>query len=121
MIFLCISASSFTALNESAKPGQIVVYLDQNLPYSGFNSHKKAQGLSAYFWLSWSLITGISVKMEPYLQEDLYSLLVDNRPALYSGLQASNSVLKRLNKAPLLHIKTDFYHFPRLAKNFLMH
>ncbi len=116
MIFLCISAPSFAALNESTKPSQVVVYLDQNLPYSGFNSHKKAQGLYADFWLSWSLTTGIAVKMEPYLQEDLYTSLVDNRPALYSGLQASNRALKRLNKTPLLNLKTDFYHFSPISQ-----
>ena len=111
VLFFCLSATSFASLNESTKPRQITIYLDHNTPYSEFNSHQSVQGLYAEFWHAWSLKTGILVKMVPYLQQDLNTLLSTNNPAVYSGLLASTEDLKGLNKTTLLSIHTDFYYF----------
>ena len=110
-------SSAFAALNESTKPDSITVYLEQNLPYSGFNSQQKAQGLYADFWYAWSLKTGISVNLKPYLQQELHTLLASSKPAVYSAVQVSNENVKGLSKNPLLKIRSDFYHFLPKTKN----
>ncbi|MCP4323657.1 MAG: diguanylate cyclase [Alteromonadales bacterium] len=111
ILFCCTSASAFASLNESTKPTSITVYLEHNLPYSGFNSQKKAEGLYADYWNLWSLQTGIAVKFIPYLQQDLQTLLSENQPATYSGLKVSDSMVNFLARTPLFNIKADFYHF----------
>lgn len=109
-LFFCISASAFATLNESTKPSRITVYLDENLPYSGFNSQNKAQGLYTDYWLTWSLKTAIPVKLIPYLHQDLASLLTTEQASVYSSLQPSSDT-NRLTMIPLVSIKADFYHF----------
>ena len=114
-MFFCLYTSAFAALNESTKPDGITVYIEQNLPYSGFNSQQKARGLYSDFWFAWSEKTGIAVNLKPYLKQELHSLLSESHPAIYSGLQVRKT--KGLAKSPLFLINTDFYHFSSTTKN----
>ncbi|WP_022940042.1 transporter substrate-binding domain-containing diguanylate cyclase [Psychromonas hadalis] len=120
ILFFLLSSPAFAVLNESTKPSGISIYLQQNLPYSGFNAHKQAQGLYVDFWNAWSLKTGISVKFHPYLQQDIHLLLLENNPAVYSGLQPLFSESQQLSKIPLIAIKSDLYsvssHSNRVSK-----
>lgn len=114
VFFWCLSATSFASLNESTKPNSITVYLDQNLPYSGFNAHKKAQGLYAEYWSAWSLNTGIAVKLLPVDHQELAALLATSNMTVYSGLSYSADV-NILLKTPILTINANFYYFPRVS------
>ncbi|MCW8997060.1 MAG: diguanylate cyclase [Psychromonas sp.] len=100
------------ALNESEKPNQINVYLEQNPPYSAFNQ-QTAQGLLVDYWQRWSRFTGIAVQYHRYLQQDLSRLSSDNQPAVYSGLAAAPETLINLIAQPLFIIKSRFYFFSK--------
>lgn len=102
----------FGALNESTKPTQLNVYLEQNFPYSGFNSAQNAQGLLVDYWQQWSSQTGIRVQYYLHLDEDLSQLLSDNKPAVYSALPDDSKKLEALKKSSLFAIKSDFYYLP---------
>lgn len=110
-IFLLCFSPLQGALNESEKPSQLNVYLEQNSPYSTFDSDQNAQGLVVDYWQLWSRLTGIAVKYHPYLQQDLSFLSTDNQPAVYSGLQAGSQHLVNLEKHPLFVINSRFYYF----------
>lgn len=102
-------------LNESEKPGQINVYLEQNSPYSNFTRDKNAQGVIADYWQQWSRSTGIAVKFHPYLRQDITYLLSENQPALYSGSQADPKALSHLKKQLLFVVSSRFYYPPKQA------
>lgn len=99
-------------LNESTKPAQLNVYLEQDLPYSGFNSSGNAQGLLVDYWQQWSRQTGISVQYALHADQDLAQLLSDNKPAVYSALPDGLTNLEMLQKSPLFSLRTDFYYLP---------
>ena len=101
------------ALNESTKPSQLKVYLEQNSPYSAFNSAQSTQGLLVDYWQQWSRLTGIAVKYHPYRQQDLSFLSSDSQPAVYSGLQTDPEILADLEKQPLFVINSRFYYFAK--------
>ena len=101
------------ALNESTRPSQVNVYLEQNSPYSAFNGEQSAQGLVVDYWQQWSDFTGISVKYYPYLQQDLSLLSNEHQPAVYSGLLAAPELLTNLKKQPLFVINSRFYYSAR--------
>lgn len=108
---LCtILNSAHAVLNESTKPIQINVYLEENLPFSGFNKRLNGLGLLVDYWLHWSHQTGITVKFIPYRKEELYPLLNENQPAVYSALQHHSENLTNLKKHPLFGITTHFYY-----------
>ena len=98
------------ALNESEKPSQLNVYLEQNSPYSAFNNAQSAQGLLVDYWQQWSRWTGITVKYHPYLNQDLSLLSSDKQPAVYNGLQATPKALTKIEKQPLFVINSRFYY-----------
>ena len=100
-------------LNESTKPSQLNVYIEQNLPYSGFNSRQNPQGLFVDYWQQWSQHTGITVKYYPYVKQDLSQLLSDNQPAVYSGLQGDAKNLANLKKGSLFAVESQFYYFAK--------
>jgi len=111
ILFLFFSAYSFAALKESTKPQNLSVYLDQNLPYSGFNSNNEALGLYAHYWQKWSLKTGIAVTFYEYQQQELGLVLSEYSPAVYSGLSTSTFLDDSIKKSALLDVKVDFYYF----------
>ncbi|WP_028863748.1 diguanylate cyclase domain-containing protein [Psychromonas aquimarina] len=116
LLLVCLSPVQ-AVLNESAKPQQINVYLDENLPFSGFNSQKKARGLLVDYWQEWSLQTGIAVNFIPYIKQDIYQLLSENKPAVYSGLRGEFKTLATLKKSALIGIDSQFYYFaPRAGE-----
>ena len=111
LLFFCLPASSFAALNESTKPQTITIYLDQNLPYSGFDSNNVAQGLYAQYWQEWSLKTGINVNFSIFNYDKDEQPLTENSYSAYTSLSppvVSEQV--SLNKAALLDIEIDFYY-----------
>ena len=111
-LFLFLSCAQ-AVLNESTKPTQVNVYLEQNLPFSGFNERHNGRGLLVDYWQHWSHQTGITVKFIPYQKEELYPLLNDNQPAVYSALQRHSENLINLNKHPLFGLSTHFYYFSK--------
>jgi diguanylate cyclase (GGDEF)-like protein/PAS domain S-box-containing protein len=113
-LFLFFSVNTLAALNESTKPSSVDVYLDQNFPYSGFNSDHKAIGLYVDYWLAWSLKSGIPVTLLSYQEQKLNPLLSSNDTFIYSGLFAQNEI-EKLPKVPLVSINTDFFYLS--AKN----
>ncbi|PKF62180.1 hypothetical protein CW745_07230 [Psychromonas sp. psych-6C06] len=114
-LFFCLSTFAFAALNESTKPNKINIYLDQNLPYSGFNTQQQAQGLYAQYWQIWSEKTGIGVEFKHLPQQNIGTLLSTNSPALYSGLNIDKHSLGELDKNVILAIKSDLYYFSEHA------
>ncbi|WP_415225114.1 diguanylate cyclase domain-containing protein [Psychromonas sp.] len=101
----------FANLNESTKPVQLNVYIEQNPPYSGFDAQQNGEGLFFDYWQLWSAETGISVKFHPYHKEQLSQLLSTNQPAVYSGLLEKTENLENLNKLPLFALNSQFYYF----------
>lgn len=112
-LFLFFSAiSAQGALNESTRPAQINVYLEQNPPYSVFDARHNAQGLLVDYWQKWSYFTGIPVKYHPYLQQHNQSLLENaNQPAVYSGLLLDSALLNNVEQQALFTINSRFYYF----------
>ena len=98
------------ALNESTRPSQVNVYLEQNPPYSIFYREQNAQGLVVDYWQQWSDSTGISVKYFPYLQQELSLISNEYQPAVYSGLQVVPEGVTNLKKQPLFVINSRFYY-----------
>lgn len=111
ILFLCISTCSFAALKESNKPQNISVYLEQNLPLSGFNANNQADGIYVHYWEKWALKTGITVTFTRYQEQELYTLLSQQAPAVYSGLSIPVFSENTLVKSALLGVKVDFYYF----------
>ncbi len=112
-LFLFFSAMPVQgALNESTRPAQINVYLEQNAPYSAFDGKHNAQGLLVDYWQKWSHLTGIPVKYHPYLQQHNQPLLENaTQPAVYSGLQPDTALLTKVKKQALFTINSRFYYF----------
>jgi len=108
-LLLCLNSASGT-LNESTKPSEIKVYLEQNLPYSGFNAQHRAYGLLVDYWQQWSHSTGIAVKYHPYRNQPLAPLLSANPPAVYSSLQGEPQKLSGLVKTSFLPVYSQFYY-----------
>lgn len=108
-LLLCLNSASGT-LNESTKPSEINVYLEQNLPYSGFNADHLAHGLLVDYWQHWSQSTGIAVKYLPYKNQLLALLLNANPPSVYNSLQGDPQKLSGLAKTSFLPIHSQFYY-----------
>ncbi|WP_369434267.1 diguanylate cyclase [Psychromonas sp. MME1] len=102
--------SAHAALNETEKPSVLNVYIDQNLPYSGFDANQKAQGVVVDYWQLWSTQSDIAVNFHPYNNESLFYLLNSNPIAIYSGLLAKEQNLASLEKELLFDFKADFYY-----------
>ncbi|MCG6201340.1 diguanylate cyclase domain-containing protein [Psychromonas antarctica] len=101
----------FGELNESTKPSHFTVYLDQNLPYSGFDLQQNAQGLIVDYWQQWSQKSGIIVNYSPSGTLSADQLFTNNQPSVYCGLAKESTTLADLKKSPLLAIETHFYYF----------
>ncbi|MEH6452449.1 MAG: diguanylate cyclase, partial [Psychromonas sp.] len=110
-VFMLCASPIQAALNESTKPKQLTVFLEQNLPYSGFNSHLDSQGLFVDYWSAWSNSTNIPVKFSAYQNEDVEQLLQLNKPAVYSAIDAPLNLSAALKNAPLIAFSSDFYYF----------
>ena len=96
------------ALNESEKPSQINVYLQQKPPFSAFNAAQDAQGILVDYWQQWSSATGITVKFHSNLNV-INSSNID-QPVVYSGLPKKAEELSNLKKYPLFAINSHFYY-----------
>lgn len=117
-LFLFFLNSAEGALKQSMKPERITVFLDENMPYSGFNAKLKVHGLFADFWQAWSDDTGIAVEFESYHEPELVQLLMANKAAVYSGLGHDFEPSVRLQKSILFTIKSQFYYFPTRSIEF---
>ena len=42
------------ALKESTKPSKVIIYLEEAMPFSGFNMNDDASGMLAEYWTDWS-------------------------------------------------------------------
>jgi|GEM_PF-596658 len=102
----------FGALNESTKPALLNVYIEQSLPYSGFNARQNAQGLVVDYWQQWSQQTGIKVQYYLHTDQDIAQWLSDNNPAIYCALPGYLQNVEMLKKLPLFALKSDFYYLP---------
>jgi diguanylate cyclase (GGDEF)-like protein len=113
-VFLLCSSPAQAVLNESSKPKQLTVFLEQNLPYSGFDSHLDSQGLFVDYWSAWSTATDIEVKFVPYQNQDVEQLLLKNKPAVYSAIDAPLNLSGALKNASFIELNSTFYY---LANN----
>ena len=114
--FLLCSSPAQAVLNESNKPKQLTVFLEQNLPYSGFNSHLDSQGLFVDYWSAWSRSTDIEVKFVGYQNQDVEQLLLENKPAVYSAIDAPLNLSAALKNDSFIEFNSDFYYFTNNAE-----
>ena len=111
------------ALNQSTKPLKISIYLEENLPFSGFNDQDIAEGLLVDYWVSWSNATDINVEFKVYDKEKLPHLLNSDKPALYSGFNIHPADKPQLVSTSLMGISSQFYflsHNENLLKSALI-
>lgn len=109
ILFTC-ALTVHAALNETTKPSQLTIYLDQNLPYSNFNTKQQAHGLLVDYWKLWSTNTDIPVTFSQYNNESLSYALDITAPSLYTGLLAYPENLIGLERAPLFRFEGDLYY-----------
>lgn len=112
LLFLLWTTTAM-ALNESTKPPEINIYLDNNPPFSSFNSQKQAKGLYVDYWKEWSSTSGIAIKFFPTLKKDIQKSLINNTPSLYSGMNIRYLSLKNMHfiKSKLVNIVPHYYYF----------
>lgn len=110
MILILLMVSNANAiLNESTKPSKITVYIEDNLPFSGFNSQQHAKGLFIDYWNEWSQVTKIDVEFKAYAKQPFKNLLNTHNPAIYSALNVSEEDKKQLKKVVLIGVESEFY------------
>lgn len=101
---------AFASLNESDKPSEINIYLEQESPYSFFDEKNKAQGLLIDYWLNWSVQSAIPVNFYLYEKNSLPRFLTDNKNNIYSGLTLPTELADKTVKSSLVKINTHFYY-----------
>lgn len=113
LIVLTLNNANAITLKESTKPSKMTVYIEENLPFSGFNSELKAQGVFVDYWNKWSQATGISVEFKPYAKQHLERLLNTQQPAIYSGFNLSEEDKKQLDKVAFIGLSSEYYWLPK--------
>lgn len=98
------------SLKESNKPSKLTVYLEEAMPFSGFNANEEAKGMLVDYWSSWSNATNIDVKFKPYTSQKLNYLLKDNQPAIYSGFNLRNSDENLLHSTDFIQFASNVYY-----------
>ncbi|TEW55005.1 diguanylate cyclase [Psychromonas sp. RZ22] len=112
---VCISTYA-TSLNISDKPIKLTVYLDEALPFSGFNAKPLAQGMLVDYWQEWSKVTAINVEFKPYHGQNLTRLLTHDNMAIYSGLNTPVNTQNSLKSQAIMRLSSEFYY---LSENHL--
>lgn len=98
------------ALKESTKPSKVIIYLEEAMPFSGFNMNDDASGMLAEYWTDWSKETDISIEFRPYASQKLNHLLKDKQPAIYSGFNLRNSNPDLLHSTAFMQFSSHVYY-----------
>lgn len=110
VVFLFYLPPALGALNQSEQPTQLDVYLEQNIPFSTFDSEGNAKGILADYWNEWSIATEIPVKLKFAPQDKSSFLSTKRHDSAYSGFQKSPGNLASLEKQRLFVINSHFYY-----------